>query len=67
MTAIFPRHEATRDAPIVSRVAMVLRNAPKTLATAIRDPREVRTKVNGRIRESQVGGIEDPEVAARPV
>ena len=50
VTVIFPRHGATRDAPIVSGVAMVLRNAPKTLATAIRDPREVRTKVNGRSR-----------------
>ena len=46
---------------------MVLRSAPTPLATAIRDPREVRTKVNGRIRESQVGGIKDPEAVAHPV
>ena len=67
VTTIFPRHGATRDAPIVAGVAMVRRSVLKTLATAIRDPREVRTKVNGRSKESQVGGIRDPEAAARPV
>ena len=46
---------------------MVLRSAPTPPATAARDPREVRTRVNGRIRESQVGGIEDPEAAALPI
>ena len=46
---------------------MARKNVLKTLVTATRDPREVRTKVNGRIRESQVGDIEDPEAAARPV
>ena len=46
---------------------MARRSVLKTLATATRDPREVRAKVNGRSRESQVGGIEDPEAAARPV
>ena len=67
MTVIFPRHEVTRDAPIVSGVAMARRSVLKTLVTATRDPREVRTKVNGRIRESQVVGIEDPEAAALPI
>ena len=67
VTAIFPRHGAARDAPIVAGVAMVRRSVLKTLVTSTRDPREVRTKVNGRIRESQVGGIEDPEAVARPV
>ena len=52
---------------IVSGVAIACRSVLKTLATAIRDPREVRTKVNGRSRENPVGGIEDPEAAARPV
>ena len=47
---IFPRHE-TRDAPIVSGVAMARRSVLKTLATTTRDPREVRTKVIGRIRK----------------
>ena len=46
---------------------MVRRSAVKTFATAIRDPREVRAKVNGRSKESQVGGIKDLEAAARPV
>ena len=32
-----------------------------------RDPREVQVKVNGRIRGSQVGGIEDPGAAACPL
>ena len=67
VTAIFPRHEATRDAPIVSGVAIARRSVLKALATATRDPREVRTKVNGRIRESQVGGIKDLEATACPV
>ena len=67
MTVILPRHEVTRDAPIASGVAIARRSALKTLATATRDTREVRTKVNGRNRESQVGGIVDPEAAARPV
>ena len=67
VTVIFPRHEVTRDAPIVSGVAMARKSVLKTLVTATRDPREVRTKVNGRIRERQVGGIEDPEAAALPI
>ena len=62
---IFPRH-ATRDAPIVPGVAMARRSVLETLATTTRDPREVRVKAKGRSRESQVGGIEDPEAAARP-
>ena len=44
---------------------MARRSVFKTFATATRDPREVRTKVNGRIR--QVGGIKGLEAAARPV
>ena len=67
MTVIFPRHEAACDAPIVSGVAMVLRSVLKPLVTATRDPREVKVKVNGRIRGSQVGGIEDPGAAACPL
>ena len=43
------------------------RSVFKTLATATRDPREVRAKVHGRIRERQVGGIKGLEAAARPV
>ena len=46
---------------------MVHKIALKTLTTATRDPREVRTKANGRVKESQADGIEDPEVAARPI
>ena len=48
-------------------MALARKSVLKTLVTATRDPREVRTKVNGRIRESQVGGIEDPEAAALPI
>ena len=66
MIVIFTRDEMTRDAPIVSGVAMARKSVLKTLVTATRDPREVRT-ANGRIKESQADGIEDPEVAARPI
>ena len=39
----------------------------KTLATTTKDTREVKVKVKGRIRGSQVVGIEDPGAAACPL
>ena len=41
--------------------------ALKTLTIATKDTREVKVKVNGRIRESQVAGIEDLGAAACPL
>lgn len=45
---------------------MAHKSVLETLTTATRG-REVRARVNGRIREAQVGGIEDPEAAAGPM
>ena len=51
---------------------MVLRNVLKTLkigcirAAAKAMTREVRVKTEGKVREDQAGGIEDPEAAVPP-
>ena len=65
MTVVCPRHEPSCDVPIVLEVPTVYGIVLKTLKT--RDPREVKVRDKWRIKEKQVGGIEDPGAAARPV
>ena len=60
-----PRHESSCGVPVAIEVPTLHEIALKTLTT--RDPREVKVKVNGRIKGEQVFGIVDPGAAARPV
>ena len=55
---VCPRHESSCGVPIVLEVPTLHGIALKTLTT--KDPREVKVKVKGRAKGSQVGGIEDP-------
>ena len=66
------QHDLPRGAQFVLDGSMVLRNVRKTLEIGCIKPaakamtREVRAKTDGKAREGQAGGIEDPEVAAPP-
>ena len=66
------QHDLLRGAQFVPDGFMVLRNVLKTLeigcikASAKAMTREVRVQTDGKGREDQAGGIEDPEAAAPP-
>ena len=65
-------HDLLRGAQFVLDGFMVLRNVLKTLEIGCIKPaakamtREVRVKTDGKVRDDQAGGIEDPEAAAPP-
>ena len=67
------QHDLIRDVPCVLVGPTVRRNVLKILEIGCIKPaakamiREVRVKTDGKIREGQAGGIEDPEAAAPPV
>ena len=70
---VITRHDLSLVAPFVLVALMVHRSALKTLGTgdiAARTRvmvRKVKAKIDGKAKEGQVGGIEDPGAAARPV
>ena len=69
------QHDLLRGAHFVLVGSTVHRSALKILGIGciklatkgmVREVREVRSKTNGKAREDQAGGIEDPEAAAPP-
>ena len=66
------QHDLLRGAPFVLVGSTVHRSALKTLGIGNIKPttkamaREVRVETDGKAREDQAGGIEDPEAAAPP-
>ena len=66
------QHDLLRGVPCVLVGSTVRRSVLKILGIGCIKPaakamtREVRVKTDGKVREDQVGGIEDPEAAAPP-